>query len=152
MPGPLDQEIPHSKDRETGFHQGQQLLIEYEKFPKGESAKRADSKNRALNRCPSPLQPEYEKALSLKLCTDKLFIISLDLTFESGPVRACNSVGEHRHNNSSRMMSETARWCVTDWALRAHPTSQRLFDSLVPAKPDLPLFDYRSDDGATAVD
>jgi hypothetical protein len=58
MVGPLDQEIPHSQHGKTGFHEGKQLLIEYQKFLERELSKCVPPQTQTGCGCTPPLQPK----------------------------------------------------------------------------------------------
>jgi hypothetical protein len=82
MAGSLDQEIPHPQYGKTGFHEGEQLLIEHQEFLKREPSKRLPPQTQTgCGRTPS-LQPKDEEALALQFGPDDVFFLSLNLSIE----------------------------------------------------------------------
>jgi hypothetical protein len=82
MVGSLDQEIPYTQHRKTGFHEGEQLLIEHQEFAKREFSKRVPPQTQTgCGRTPS-LQPKDEEALTLQFGPDEVFLLSLNLPIE----------------------------------------------------------------------
>jgi hypothetical protein len=82
MVGSLDQEIPHPQHRKTGFHKGEQLLIEHQEFAKREFSKCVPPQAQTgCGRTPS-LQPKDQEALALQFGPDEMFLISLNLSIE----------------------------------------------------------------------
>jgi hypothetical protein len=82
MAGTLDQEIPHPQHGKTGFHEGEQLLIEYQEFLKRELPKLGPPQTQTGCGRTSSLQPKDEEALALQLGPDEIFFLSLNLSIE----------------------------------------------------------------------
>jgi len=82
MAGSFDQEIPHPQHGKPCFHEGEQLLIEYQEFLKRELSKRVPPQTQTgCGRAPS-LQAKDEEALALQFGPDELFFLSLNLSIE----------------------------------------------------------------------
>ena len=97
MLGPLDQQIPHPQNRQTGLDERQQFLIKDQELLEGHLAPTPKQPTLSCQPPSSALEPEHQVPLTFQSSPGHPFIVPLYLTFDRGPIRSRDSVQKHRH-------------------------------------------------------
>ena len=130
MLGPLDQQIPHPQNRQTGLDERQQFLIKDQELLEGHLAPTPKQPTLSCQPPSSALEPEHQVPLTFQSSPGHPFIVPLYLTFDRGPIRSRDSVQKDRHRALLDITPlpdrQAGSWSVSLSPIRHSPTLRHL--------------------------